>query len=94
MRKVALVALAVLALGSALARAASGEYSTGNVNARIGAHFDESVDVKDSGPVSFVRVSFRISVPDTSARVSASLLKAWYGGSPGASTWRKESVRT
>ncbi len=67
MRKVALVALAVLALGSAPARAASGEYSTGNVNVRIGAHLGESLNVKGSGPVSFVRVSFRISVPDTSA---------------------------
>ena len=67
MKRVGFLALAVLALGAAPARAATGEYSTGNVNVRIGAHLDESLNVKDAGPVSFVRVSFRISVPETSA---------------------------
>ena len=67
MKRVGFLALAVLALGAAPAWAASGEYSTGNVTVRIGAHLDESLSVKDAGPVSFVRVSFRISVPETSA---------------------------
>ena len=33
----------------------------------IGARFDRSLTVPDRGPVSFVRVSFRITTPDTSA---------------------------
>ena len=67
MKRVGFLALAVLALGAAPAQAATGEYSTGNANVRIGAHLDESLNVKDAGPVSFVRVSFRISVTETSA---------------------------
>jgi hypothetical protein len=66
-KRLALLALALSALGPASAGAATNEYSTGNVNARIGASFDRSLTVRDRGPVSFVRVSFRISVPDTSA---------------------------
>jgi subtilisin-like proprotein convertase family protein len=65
--RVGVLALALLALGAAPAQPATKEYSTGNINARIGAHLDESLKVADAGPVSFVRVSFRISVPDTSA---------------------------
>jgi subtilisin-like proprotein convertase family protein len=66
-KRLALLALAALALGAAPAQAATGEYSTGNVNAKIGAHLDESLNVPQAGPVSFIRVSFRISAPDTSA---------------------------
>ena len=67
MKRAGLLALAMLALGAAAAQAVTGEYSTGNANVRIGAHLDESLNVKDAGPVSFVRVSFRISVTETSA---------------------------
>lgn len=67
MTRIALLALAVLGLGAAPVQAATGEYSTGNVDVKIGAQLDESVNVPQAGPVSFVRVSFRISVPDTSA---------------------------
>jgi subtilisin-like proprotein convertase family protein len=63
----ALLALAVLALGAAPAQSATKEYSTGNVNVRIGAQLDESLNVPDAGPVSFVRVAFRITAPATSA---------------------------
>jgi subtilisin-like proprotein convertase family protein len=66
-KRAALLALAVLALGAAPAQSATKEYSTGDVHVRIGAHLDESLNVPDSGPVSFVRVSFRITVPETSA---------------------------
>ena len=66
MRRLALLALAVLALGAAPAQSATKEYSTGNVSVRIGAHLDESLNAPDAGPVSFVRVSFRITAPDTS----------------------------
>jgi hypothetical protein len=61
--------LAVLALGSAPAHAATREYSTGNIKVRIGGVGNTPLGVPDAGPVSFVRVSFRISVPDTSALV-------------------------
>lgn len=67
MRRLALVALAVLMLGAAPAGAVTKEYSTGNVNVRIGAHLDQSLRVGDAGPVSFIRVSFRISAADDSA---------------------------
>jgi subtilisin-like proprotein convertase family protein len=66
-RRVALLALAVLALGAAPAQSATKEYSTGNVKIRIGPQLDESLNVPDAGPVSFVRVAFRITAPDTSA---------------------------
>ncbi len=67
MKRLAAVALAVLALGVAPAGAVTKEYSTGNVNVRIGAHLDRSLAVGDVGPVSFIRVSFRISAQDDSA---------------------------
>ena len=59
--------LAVLAVGVAPARAATNTYSTGNINLPIGASFAKSLTVPQRGPVSFVRVSFRISTPDTSS---------------------------
>jgi subtilisin-like proprotein convertase family protein len=65
--RLALLAGAVLALGPAAARAATNEYSTGSIDARIGGRLDRSLTVPDRGPVSFVRVSFRISVPNTAA---------------------------
>jgi hypothetical protein len=49
-KRAGLLALAMLALGVAAAQAATGEYSTGNANVRIGAHLDESLNVKDAGP--------------------------------------------
>ena len=52
MKRLALLALAVLALGAAPAQSATKEYSTGNVTVRIGAHLDQSLDVPDAGPVS------------------------------------------
>jgi hypothetical protein len=65
--RLTLVALAVVALGAAPAGAVTREYSTGNVNVRIGSQLDESLTVGDVGPVSFVRVSFRISAADDSS---------------------------
>jgi subtilisin-like proprotein convertase family protein len=66
-KRFALLGLAFLALGTAPAHAATKEYSTGNINQRIGGALDRSLNVSDKGPVSFVRVSFRISAPATSA---------------------------
>jgi subtilisin-like proprotein convertase family protein len=65
--RIGVLALAVLGLGAAPAQSATKGYSTGNINARIGGHLDESLTVADAGPVSFVRVSFRITARDTSA---------------------------
>jgi subtilisin-like proprotein convertase family protein len=59
--------LAVLLIGVAPARAATNTYSTGNINLPIGASFAKTLTVPQRGPVSFVRVSLRISTPDTSA---------------------------
>ena len=66
MKRLALL-LAVLVIGVAPARAATNTYSTGNINLPIGASFAKSLTVPQRGPVSFVRVSFRISTPDTSS---------------------------
>jgi len=66
-KRLALLAAALLALGAVPAHAVTKEYSTGNIKARIADRLDRSLEVPDSGPVSFVRVSFRISTPDTSA---------------------------
>jgi subtilisin-like proprotein convertase family protein len=66
-KRLALVALTVLALGAVPAQSATKEYSTGNINVRVGAHLDKSLVVPDRGPVSFVRVAFRITAPDDSA---------------------------
>jgi subtilisin-like proprotein convertase family protein len=60
-------AAVLLAVTAGSARAATKTYSTGNVDVPIGASLDRSLTVPDRGPVSFVRVSFRITTPDTSA---------------------------
>lgn len=57
----------LLLVGAAPAGAATGEYSTGNIDVPIGASLDYPVNVPDRGPVSFVRVSFRVTTPATSA---------------------------
>ena len=75
MRRIAFVALAVLAVGAAPAQSATKEYSTGTINVSVGTHLDRSLAVPDRGPVSFVRVSFRISAPDTS-ELAVSLVSA------------------
>lgn len=67
MRRLALLGLAVLALGAAPAESATKEYSTENINVRIGSHMEEPLTVPDTGPVSFLRVSFRITTPEESA---------------------------
>lgn len=59
--------LAVLAIGVAPAHAATNTYSTGNINLPIGASFAKALTVPQRGPVSFVRVAFRIATPDTSS---------------------------
>jgi hypothetical protein len=66
-KRLALLAFALLVPGAGAAHAVTKEYSTGNINARIADRLDKSLDVPDSGPVSFIRVSFRVSVPSTSA---------------------------
>ena len=45
MKRLALLVLAVLALGAAPAQSATKEYSTGNVNVRIGARLDQALEV-------------------------------------------------
>jgi subtilisin-like proprotein convertase family protein len=64
-KRLALVAAALLALGPAPAQAVTKEYSTGDINAGISDRLDQSLDVPDAGPVSFLRVSFRITAPNT-----------------------------
>ena len=60
-----LLSSAVLSLVTAgAAHAATKTYSTGTINAPIGARFERSLTVPDRGPVSFVRVV----VPDHGAR--------------------------
>ena len=67
MRRLIVSAAVLLAFTAGPARAATKTYSTGNIDAPIGASLDRSLTVPDHGPVSFVRVSFRITAPDTSA---------------------------
>lgn len=67
MKRVLVLAAAVLAIGSAPAHAATNTYSTGNISVPIVASVDKVLTVPQRGPVSFIRVSFRISTPDTSA---------------------------
>lgn len=67
MARIALAAAAILALVAGSASAKTGEYSTGSINGRIGERLDRSIEVPDAGPVSYVRVSFRITTADTSA---------------------------
>jgi subtilisin-like proprotein convertase family protein len=72
-KRLALLGLTFLALGTGPADAATKEYSTGNINQRIGGALDRTLNVPDSGAVSFIRVSFRISAP-TSSALSISLV--------------------
>jgi hypothetical protein len=67
MRRLLLSSAVLLLVTAGPAHAVTRTYSTGTVNAPVGARFDRSLTVPDSGPVSFVRVSFRITTPDTSA---------------------------
>jgi subtilisin-like proprotein convertase family protein len=67
MRRLLVSAAVLLAVTAGPARAATKTYSTGNIDVPIGAGLDRSLTVPDRGPVSFVRVSFRITTPDTSA---------------------------
>ena len=67
MRRFLVSAAVLLAVTAGPARAATKTYSTGNIDVPIGASLDRSLTVPDRGPVSFVRVSFRITTPETSA---------------------------
>jgi len=67
MRRLLVSTAVLLAVTAGPARAATKTYSTGNIDAPVGASLDRSLTVPDRGPVSFVRVSFRITTPDTSA---------------------------
>jgi hypothetical protein len=67
MRRLLVSAAVLLTVTAGPAHAATKTYSTGNIDAPVGASLDRSLTVSDRGPVSFVRVSFRITTPDTSA---------------------------
>jgi subtilisin-like proprotein convertase family protein len=67
MRRLLVSAAVLLAVTAGPAHAATKTYSTGNIDTAIGASLDRSLTVPDRGPVSFVRVSFRITAPNTSA---------------------------
>jgi len=67
MRRLIVSAAVLLAVTAGPARAATKTYSTGNIDALIGASLDRSLTVRDRGPVSFVRVSFRITTTASSA---------------------------
>jgi hypothetical protein len=67
MRRLLLATAVLLAVTAGPAHAATKTYSTGDIDVPIGVSFDRSLAVPDRGPVSFVRVSLRISTPDTSA---------------------------
>jgi hypothetical protein len=67
MRRLLLTSAVLLLVTAGSAHALTRTYSTGTINEPIGARFERSLTVADRGPVSFVRVSFRITAPDTSA---------------------------
>ncbi|MGE5274431.1 MAG: proprotein convertase P-domain-containing protein [Verrucomicrobiota bacterium] len=67
MRRLLVSAAVLLAVTAGPSRAATKTYSTGNIDVPIGTSLDRSLAVSDRGPVSFVRVSFRITAPDTAA---------------------------
>ena len=67
MRRLLVSAAVLLVVTAGSARAATKTYSTGNIDVPIGVGLDRSLTVRDRGPVSFVRVSFRITTPDVSA---------------------------
>ena len=64
MRRLLVSAAVLLVVTAGSARAATKTYSTGNIDVPIGVALDRSLTVRDRGPVSFVRVSFRITTPD------------------------------
>jgi subtilisin-like proprotein convertase family protein len=66
-RRLVLAAAVLFAITVGPAHAVTKTYSTGNIDLPIGRSLDRSLAVPDRGPVSFVRVSFRITAPDTSA---------------------------
>jgi proprotein convertase P-domain-containing protein len=66
-KRIVLLAAALLLVAGGAARAVTKNYSTGNIDVPIGPSLDRSLTVPDKGPVSFVRVAFRITAPDTSA---------------------------
>jgi hypothetical protein len=66
-KRLLLSVAALLAITAGPAHAATNEYSTGNIKAAIADRLDRALSVPAAGPVSFVRVSFRIGAPDTSA---------------------------
>ncbi len=59
------IALLLLVGPAPTAFAATKEYSTGDVDIPISGRLERFLNVPDRGPVSFVRVSFRISAPRT-----------------------------
>jgi hypothetical protein len=67
MRRLLLATAVLLAITAGPAPAATKTYSTGSLDVSIGQGFERSLTVPDRGPVSFVRVSFRITVADPSA---------------------------
>jgi hypothetical protein len=64
-KRTILLVTALAALSGAPAQAATKTYSTGNIRVAVPAAgtAQRSLTVRDRGPVSFVRVSFRISTP-------------------------------
>ena len=67
MRRLAVTAAVLVAVVGGSAHAATKTYSTGTIDDPIGQFYERSLTVSDRGPVSFVRVSFRITTPNTSA---------------------------
>jgi subtilisin-like proprotein convertase family protein len=67
MRRLLLSSAVLLLVTAGPAHAVTRTYSTGTINAPIGDRLERALTVSDNGPVSFVRVSFRITTPDTSA---------------------------
>jgi Proprotein convertase P-domain len=67
MGRLLLLSAVLLTVAAGSARAVTKTYSTGTIDVPIGASFERALTVPDRGPVSFVRVSFRITTPDASA---------------------------
>lgn len=77
MKRLALAAVLVAAIVAQAAGAATNEYSTGNIHVAIapGRTVERGLPVPHKGPVSFVRVWFRISTPN-SGDLAVSLVSA------------------
>src|SRR3954452_15518234 len=56
------------------AGAVTDTFSTGNINAPVGASLDFGLNVPKAGPISYVNVSFRIATPDT-AKLAVSIVR-------------------